>query len=1034
MKHWKTTLSLLFLYGLLSFNLFAQSVGDYRTPIAGTTGNWNEPTRWEMYTAGLVWVEAGSSPTSANGLITIGSGGNITITSGITVDQVVVASGGTLTVNSGVSLYIANGDGDDLTVNGTFALAGNLYTNATGETAVINGTMNWSNDNSSVYSEISTHSTAISSTGILNISGSEAKSFRYSGGSIYNSGTINWTGTGAIRGGSNYFVNQSGGIFNALNDASIYYDYGGGGGITFNNAGTFRKSTGSGTTTFTSTTFNNTGTVEVQTGTLALSGGGTHTGSFSISSGKTLSFAETHSIGEGASLTGSGTAQVTGGTVNFTGTTNGATIASTITFNFSSGNLGGSGKLTVDGTMNWSSTGSLATTSLTISSGGFLNISGISNKSFRFGRIYNNGTTIWTGSGHIYGGAGSIFDNLAGATFDIQNDAGVYYDGGGGNEITFNNTGTFKKSAGSGITALSGIILNNTGTMQIDLGTVNISGTFSNFSSNTLTNGTYNVLGTLKFNSANIVTNNAAIILDGASSQILNNTGDVNALANFATNSASKSFTLRNGRNFSTAASTFTNNGTLDCGTNIFSGSGNFTNASGSTLIIGSADGITSSGSSGNIQSSGTRTFSTGANYTYNGTSAQVTGNGLPSQVNNFTSNNSAGVTLTSNLTTAGTLTMTSGNISTGSNTLTLGTSTSSPGTLSRTAGTVLGNFKRWFSNVTVSDVVFPIGTASNYRPASISFTSAPSSGGTITTFFTASDPGASGLPLDDGGTSIVNAGTNGYWTLTTADGLTDGTYNLEINADGFSGVSDYTTLRILKRNTGGAWTLAGTHAAGTGSNASPVLHRTGLTSFSEFGVGSTDANPLPVELTSFTSNVRNNKVELNWQTATEVNSYGFEVESREEKWESDWKKIGFLEGHGNSNSPKYYSFTDQNPSNGIVKYRLKQIDIDGSFSYSNVVEVTCSLLPSTFELFQNYPNPFNPMTTIGFTLAEDGVAILRVFNILGCEVATLMNGELRAGILYQAILDAGNLASGLYFYRLESKNNTLVKKLILMK
>ena len=298
----------------------------------------------------------------------------------------------------------------------------------------------------------------------------------------------------------------------------------------------------------------------------------------------------------------------------------------------------------------------------------------------------------------------------------------------------------------------------------------------------------------------------------------------------------------------------------------------------------------------------------------FNGTTNQTySGGGTISNTINFTINNPAGITLLTSVTFPSTLTLSSGNITTGSNTLSLGTSTSNLGTLVRTSGSIIGNFRRWFAAGTVSNALFPIGTSTNYRPANISFTGAITTGGTLTTFFTSSNPGTAGLPLNDGGTSIINAGQDGYWTINSANGLTGGTYSLDLTANGFGGVSNYSTLRILKRPTGGGnWTLQGTNAAGTGSNSNPVVHRTGMSGFSEFGVGGASDNPLPVELSSFSAIVLENAIELIWRTETEVNNYGFEIERSqmsEVKSQTEWVKLGFVVGNGNSNSPKDYTF-----------------------------------------------------------------------------------------------------------------------------
>ncbi len=149
-----------------------------------------------------------------------------------------------------------------------------------------------------------------------------------------------------------------------------------------------------------------------------------------------------------------------------------------------------------------------------------------------------------------------------------------------------------------------------------------------------------------------------------------------------------------------------------------------------------------------------------------------------------------------------------------------------------------------------------------------------------------------------------------------------------------------------------------------------PVVHRTGMSGFSEFGVGGASDNPLPVELSSFAAKVLNSGVvELIWRTETEVNNYGFDIERAKVNPNSEirnqqFSKIGFVQGNGNSNSPKDYFFIDENVNDGKFSYRLKQIDTDGNFEYSKTIEID---LGSTeeFELNQNYPNPFNPVTTI---------------------------------------------------------------------
>ncbi|MDZ7291497.1 MAG: T9SS type A sorting domain-containing protein [candidate division KSB1 bacterium] len=173
----------------------------------------------------------------------------------------------------------------------------------------------------------------------------------------------------------------------------------------------------------------------------------------------------------------------------------------------------------------------------------------------------------------------------------------------------------------------------------------------------------------------------------------------------------------------------------------------------------------------------------------------------------------------------------------------------------------------------------------------------------------------------------------------------------------------------------------------------------------------------LPVELASFTVSVIGNGVELKWTTATETNNYGFEVQRSTDQ--KTFQRIGFVAGNGTTTSPQTYRFLDHGLSNGTYYYRLKQIDTDGTVTMSESIRAEVTTVAREYALHQNYPNPFNPTTTIAFDLKEDGLARLRVFNMLGQQVAELVNGHLQAGT-HTTVLDARNLASGNYIYVLE--------------
>ena len=157
---------------------------------------------------------------------------------------------------------------------------------------------------------------------------------------------------------------------------------------------------------------------------------------------------------------------------------------------------------------------------------------------------------------------------------------------------------------------------------------------------------------------------------------------------------------------------------------------------------------------------------------------------------------------------------------------------------------------------------------------------------------------------------------------------------------------------------------------------------------------------PLPVELTSFKASIINTDVLLSWETATEINNYGFEIERKiisSSLRNTDWIKIGFINGHGNSNSPKTYRFADKNLTGGSkFEYRLKQIDNDGRFEFSDSVEVT--FIPDKFELLQNYPNPFNPSTRIKYVLPFESSVEITVYNMTGQRIKEFKEGVMESG------------------------------------
>lgn len=181
--------------------------------------------------------------------------------------------------------------------------------------------------------------------------------------------------------------------------------------------------------------------------------------------------------------------------------------------------------------------------------------------------------------------------------------------------------------------------------------------------------------------------------------------------------------------------------------------------------------------------------------------------------------------------------------------------------------------------------------------------------------------------------------------------------------------------------------------------------------------------NPvLPVELTSFTLSPQGKNVFIKWETKTETNTKSFEIE-RALSSSNDWRVVGTVNASGTSTTPKEYSFTDKNLNVGRYNYRLKIVDFDGTYDYSNIVEAEISL-PKEYAISQNYPNPFNPSTRVDYQLPFDSKVTLELFAVTGEKVATLINNELSAGY-YTADVDAAalNLASGMYIYRMTAQN-----------
>ena len=282
-----------------------------------------------------------------------------------------------------------------------------------------------------------------------------------------------------------------------------------------------------------------------------------------------------------------------------------------------------------------------------------------------------------------------------------------------------------------------------------------------------------------------------------------------------------------------------------------------------------------------------------------------------------------------------------------------------------------------------------------------------------------------------------------------------------DLNGDGAIEVASASLNNLLHVYDGRTGNILFNYAFGSGGNSTAAEHVCSVDDVDrnlsyEFVAASRDGrvimfsggeDAIPVELTSFTASIAGNDVVLNWNTATEINNMGFGIERKVISSQSasggfEFKKIGYVEGNGTTTQTTSYHFVDKNVEFGKYAYRLKQIDFDGTFSYSGEVEVEVGL-PINFALEQNYPNPFNPSTVIKYSLPQESRVKLSIYNALGEEVAVLVNDIITAGFhqtQWNGLNSTGNqVSSGIYFYRLETEGQSGqqfvdVKKMMMVK
>lgn len=264
-------------------------------------------------------------------------------------------------------------------------------------------------------------------------------------------------------------------------------------------------------------------------------------------------------------------------------------------------------------------------------------------------------------------------------------------------------------------------------------------------------------------------------------------------------------------------------------------------------------------------------------------------------------------------------------------------------------------------------------------------------------------------------------------WTVTP---ITGAAFRYVVNVPGFN-------LYLAVGSSGASWySTDGVNWTSLPTGTTQALYGVDATANFAWACGNAgtmlkfSGPPLPVELTSFTASLEKEGVQLMWTTATELNNHGFEIQRSADK--SEFTTIGFVKGQGSTNQTQHYTFIDRSAFEGKYYYRLKQIDFSGVYNFSDVIEVDVRSIDN-FTLEQNYPNPFNPSTLIGYVLKEKSSVRLSVHNIIGEELAVLINETQDKG--YHSVnFNAQNLPSGVYLYKLQAGDFTAMKKMILMK
>jgi len=663
---------------------------------------------------------------------------------------------------------------------------------------------------------------------------------------------------------------------------------------------------------------------------------------------------------------------------------------------------------------------------LTVDAGGTLHIDGSGNAtcSPANGSATINGTVNMTSSGDLRGdassgqqliiGSGGLI--IVGSTAVLANAGWDSYNFDPNSTVEYSGTKTIENTPTYGNLVTSG---SGTQTLEGSGGSMTFNGSVTIGNGTTLAsnNKTISVKGNWS-NSGSFTQGTSTVVMNGTGTQTING----------STSTAFNNLTLSNTGSAVPANTNFSVNGTLTVNANAVL-------TPSAAVVISGSGALTGSGTVRVTRTAEPADFSsqyTIANKTLTNLTVEYASTGpqsLSAQTyGNLSVNNPNGCTVEGAVTIQRTLTLANGRITLGSNTLTIASGASISGGSSSSYVATNGTGALIRNSVGASNVFFPVGTASTYNPVTIN------NAGTSDDFSVRVQSSFDTPPTD------ANKVVNRQWTITEATaGGSNATITVQWNTADEAASFVRTNPVYIGRHDGTLWIQTAATYADLGGGVY-TASASGFTAFSPFGVGNDAA--LPIQLASFTASVvRNNDVEVNWKTVSETNNYGFEIH-RKRGESGEWLKIAFVEGHGTTLAPQSYSYIDRALTFGKYSYRIKQIDLDGKSETFPEMEVTVGVAPGAFVLAQNYPNPFNPSTLIEFVVPQSGFATMKVYNLLGQEVATLFEGNAEAGRTYTVRFsatrgsafggNASNLPSGLYFYTLRSGGKSETKRMIL--